>query len=138
MLLMIGVVAILDKRKNGVRFLVCFVHNADDEHDYNTECMNNTASLQGLVQQQQQCAGLKRRKQQEYQDSHSPKALTKSIPLLTSQPEMSWLNLWVESMPRCESRRSGAILFLMIGVVVILDKEKKCVRLCLVVLLMNK
>ena len=90
LLLMIGVVAILDKQKNGVRFLVCFVHNADDEHDYNTECMNNTASLQGQ-QQQRQCAELKRRKQQEDQDSHSPMPLTKPDPLLTFHLEMSWL-----------------------------------------------
>jgi len=91
---MIGVVVILDKQKDRVRFLVCFVHNADDEHDYNTECMNNTASLQGLVQQQQQCAELKGRKQQEDQDSHSPKPLTKSVTLLTSHLEMSWLKAY--------------------------------------------
>ena len=57
--------------------------------------------------------------------------LTKLIPLLTFQPEMFWLKAVAPSnMPLCESRKSGAILLFMIGVVaMILDKQKNGVRL---------
>ena len=52
---------------------------------------------------------------------------------------MSWLKAFApKNMYSCESMRSGTILFFKIGVVaMILDKQKKCVRLCLVVLLMH-
>ena len=69
--------------------------------------MNNTSSLQGR-QQQRQWSELMSRKQQEDQDSHSPMPLTKPVPLLTSQLEMSWLKLVASvNMIPCESRRSG-------------------------------
>ena len=84
----------MDKEKNRVRFLVSFVHNADDAHDYNTECMNNTATLQGQ-QQQRQFAVLKRQKQQqEDQDSHSPPHATYKI---GSFPNIPTRNVLVES-----------------------------------------
>ena len=69
-----------------------FGFDVDNEHDYNAECMNNTASLQGR-QQQRQWSELKRWKQREDQDFHSPTMpLTKLVPLLTFQVEISALN----------------------------------------------
>ena len=69
-----------------------FGFDVDNEHDYNAECMNNTASLQGR-QQQRQWSELKRWKQREDQDFHSPTMpLTKYSPLLTFQVEISALN----------------------------------------------
>ena len=72
-------------------------------------------------------------KQQEDQDSRTPMSLTRLPALLTSQSEMSWLKAVApENMPFCESRRSGDVLLLMIGVVAILDKDKNGVRPLLV------
>ena len=64
-------------------------------------------------------------------DSHSPMPLTNSVPLLTSQSEMSWLKaVALINIKPCESRQSIVVLLLlMIGVVAILDKEKNGVRL---------
>ena len=95
--------------------------------------MHEQYSNPSRQQQQRQFAVLKRQKQQQQdQDSHRrpPMPLTKSVPFLTSQPEMSWLKAVApENMEYCGSRRSCAILFFMIGVVAILDKEKNGVRL---------
>ena len=84
-----------------------------------------------VVFKQRQRAQIKRRKQREDQDSHSPKPLTKLVPLLTSHLKVSsWLKAVAPvNMEFCESRKSGATLLLMIGVVAILDKDKNCVRL---------
>ena len=151
LLLIIGVVAIvLDKQKNRVRPLVWWrrwawlwhrMHEqysipsrsaatTKTKHDYDTECMNNTASLQGQLQQQRQSAKLKRQKNEKTQESYSPIPLTKSIPLVTFQREISWLKAIAPSKKKpCESRRSGSILLLIIGVVaIVLDKQKKRVR----------
>ena len=87
------------------------------KHDYDTECMNNTASLQGQLQQQRQSAKLKKRqKNEKIQESYSSIPLTKSIPLVTFQPEISWLKAIAPSKKYpCESRRSGSILLLIIN-----------------------
>ena len=80
-----GVCHIVDNKRRSVLDLSLFFPT-DDEHDYNTECMNNAVIHQGW-QQHRQCAEIKTQKEQDSQSN--PKPLTKMPPLLTSQVEMS-------------------------------------------------
>ena len=77
----------------------------------------------------------------EKRDFYSLISLTSLVALLRFHCPMSWLKTRLYSnMSCCESRGSGAIMLTMMGVVaIVLDKQKKFVRLCLdVVLMKNK